>query len=131
MYGRAVPGFESVGHAVSTLVVIIRGTFNFWPMLNHQPVFSHFYLYSYYGFAYGILVALVISILQSCYRINKSKMYYKDSLDMKDYEMIEFMINRFKLWAGIKKQKPVGLCFRLSFFESNILLYIYKTLSMK
>ena len=110
MYGRIVDGFESVWRASITLIVMIRGTFDFWPMLETQPVFSIFYVYSYYSFAYGILVGLVIVILQSTYKLLKSQQYYKASLEMQDYEMIEFILKRFKLWSGIQKQKPVSEC---------------------
>ncbi|XP_052761742.1 polycystin-1-like isoform X2 [Mya arenaria] len=106
MYGRVVSGFESVGHTINTLLVMIRGEFDFWPMLDFQPVFSHFYVYSYYAFAYGLLVAFVIAILQNSYRSTKSKRYFKSTMEMQDYEMVEFMLKRFKLWAGIQKQKP-------------------------
>ena len=81
MYGRIVSGFESVGHSISTLIVMVRGSFDFWPMLDHQPVFSHFYVYSYYAFAYGIMIALVISILTSTYKVMKSQKYSDQSLN--------------------------------------------------
>lgn len=109
MYGQIVSGFESVGHTITTLVVMIRGSFDFWPMLDYHPIFSHFYVYSYYAFAYGILIGLVISILTSTYKVMKSQMYYKATLEMQDYEMIDFMLKRFKLWAGIQKPKPVSI----------------------
>ncbi|XP_060598141.1 polycystin-1-like isoform X3 [Ruditapes philippinarum] len=106
MYGRFVSGFESVGHSITTLIVMIRGSFDFWPMLDYQPVFSHFYVYSYYTFAYGIMIALVISILTSTYKVIKSQMYYKATLEMQDYEMVDFMLKRFKLLTGLQKPKP-------------------------
>ena len=107
MYGH-VSGFESVGHAIVTLIVMIRGTFDFWPMLDYQPVFSHFYVYSYYAFTYGLTIALVIAVLNNMYKTYRSQMFFKATLDMQDYEMIEFLMKRFKLWAGIQKEKPVS-----------------------
>ena len=108
MYGRLLPEFQTVGHSIDTLLVIIRGTFDFWPMLDHRPAFSHFYLYSSYTFAYGIMIDLVTAILNNTYRTTKSQMYYKSTLEMQDYEMIDFMMKRFKLWAGFQKPKPVS-----------------------
>ena len=119
MYGQ-IPGFDSVGHAIVTLIVMIRGTFDFWPMLDYQPVFSHFYVYSYYAFTYGLTIALVIAILNNMYRRNRSQMYYKATLDMQDYEMIDFMMKRFKLWAGIQKEKPVSYCL---YSKQNLVIY--------
>ena len=107
MYGQ-VSGFESVGNSIVTLIVMIRGTFDFWPMLDYQPIFSHFYVYSYYAFTYGLSIALVIAILNNMYKAHRSQMFFKATLDMQDYEMIEFMLKRFKLWTGIQKEKPVS-----------------------
>lgn len=111
LYGRVLAEFETVGHAANTLLVMIRGHFNFLPMLDHQETFTHFYVYSYYAFAYGIMVALVVAILQSTYHTIKSQQTFKASIEMQDHEMIEFMLKRFKLWAGIQKPKPVCSCF--------------------
>ncbi|KAL3876004.1 hypothetical protein ACJMK2_033893 [Sinanodonta woodiana] len=106
MYGRVIQGFQSVGHTMVSLVESIRGTFDFWPLLDYHPVFSHFYFYSFYAFVYGITIALVIAILNDMYSVIRSQMLCKVTLEMHDYEMIDFVLNRFKLWAGIKKPKP-------------------------
>ncbi|KAK3612214.1 hypothetical protein CHS0354_039486 [Potamilus streckersoni] len=106
MYGKVIEGFQSVGHTMVSLVESIRGTFDFWPLFDYQPVFSHFYFYSFYAFVYGITIALVIAILNDMYSVIRSQMLCKVTLEMHDYEMIDFMLNRFKLWTGIKKPKP-------------------------
>jgi len=109
MYGRVVAGFDSVGHTINTLLVVVKGSFNLHPLLDHHPVFTHFYMYSYYASTYGLFIAFTIAILQTTYRVSKSARYFKASMDTQDYEMIEFMLKRFKLWAGIKDPKPVRL----------------------
>ncbi|KAH3864143.1 hypothetical protein DPMN_027157 [Dreissena polymorpha] len=118
LYGRVLAEFETVGHAANTLLVMIRGHFNFLPMLDHQETFTHFYVYSYYAFAYGIMVALVVAILQSTYHTIKSQQTFKASIEMQDHEMIEFMLKRFKLWAGIQKPKPAFRRVRFPGFPS-------------
>lgn len=34
-------------------------------------------------------------------------MFYKSILDFQDYEMIDFMMKRFKFWVGFEKFKEV------------------------
>lgn len=86
---------------------MLRGTYNFHPLLDDEEIFTHCFLYVYYAFSYGLTIALIVAILTNSYSFTKSQMYYKATLDMQDYEMIEFMMKRFRLWAGIDKPKPV------------------------
>ncbi|KAL5018772.1 hypothetical protein ScPMuIL_004494 [Solemya velum] len=105
-FGGAVAEFRSFGASLGSLLSVIRGSFDFWPILDSEPVFSHFYFYSYYVFVYGLTTGLVVAVLCDAYHTVKSQRFYKASMDMQDYEMIEFMMKRFKLWAGITKPKP-------------------------
>jgi hypothetical protein len=84
-----------------------HGHFSFGKLLDHQPVFTHFFLYFYYAFCYGITIALILSILNDTYKTTKDQMYFKATMDMQDYEMVEFIMKRFKLWAGLNKPKQV------------------------
>lgn len=92
-----------------TLFGMIRGNFNFWELLAYNEAFTHFYFYSYYIFTYGLVIGLLLAIMNDTYRSVKSQMYYKSTLEPQDYEMIDFMMKRFKLWAGITKPKPVSI----------------------
>ncbi|XP_070182767.1 polycystin-1-like [Littorina saxatilis] len=105
-YGRFVHSYRSFQNSLMTLFGVMKGRVDFSPVLEYQPVFSHFFFYSFYVFVYGLFVALVIAILQDAYKLIRSQMYFKATLESQDYEMIEFMIKRFKLWAGITKPKP-------------------------
>ena len=37
----------------------------------------------------------------------KQQMFYNNSVHMHDHEMVDFIIKRFKQWAGFTKPKPV------------------------
>ncbi|XP_071105933.1 polycystin-1-like [Haliotis cracherodii] len=105
-FGMTTRGFASFQSALLSLMGVIRGSFDFWHFLHHWPVMTHFYFYSFYAFAYGLFIGLVIAVVLDTYKITHQSMFFKSSLDTQDHEMIEFMMKRFKLWAGITKQKP-------------------------
>ncbi|XP_052069619.1 polycystin-1-like isoform X1 [Mytilus californianus] len=104
-YGRSIDGFETYWHTLTSLTGMLHGHYSFWKLMDHQPIFSHFFLYFYYAFCYGITMALIISVLTNTYKTTKGQMYFKATMDMQDYEMVEFMMKRFKLWAGLDKPK--------------------------
>ncbi|XP_067672234.1 polycystin-1-like [Haliotis asinina] len=105
-FGMTTRGFASFQSALLSLMGVIRGSFNFLYFLRHWPVMTHFYFYSFYAFAYGLFIGLVIAVMLDTYKITHQTLFFKSSLDTQDHEMIEFMMKRFKLWAGITKQKP-------------------------
>jgi hypothetical protein len=113
-FGNFIRGYRTFQSSLLTMFGVMKGRVDFDPALRYQPVFSHFFFYSFYAFVYGLFVALVIAILQDAYKMTRSHMYFKSSLEPQDYEMIEFMLKQFKLWTGIIKPKPV--CIALSHF---------------
>ena len=109
-YGSTQVGFANFWTTLTSLTGMLRGTYNFFPLLAVDQIFTHVFFYSFYAFAYGMCVGLILAILNDSYHFMKKQMYYKSTLDLQDYEMIEFMMKRFKLWAGIDKPKPVRQC---------------------
>ncbi len=55
------------------------------------------------------IMGLFMSVMNVTYRAVKMQMYYHHSLDTQDYEMIDFMMKRFKKWLGLTKPKPVSI----------------------
>nr|KAG5687377.1 hypothetical protein BaRGS_019881 [Batillaria attramentaria] len=108
-YGTFVSGYRSFQNTLFTLLGVVRGGEDLSEALEFQPIFSYFFFTSFYAFVYGLFVALVIAILQDAYKLTRSQMYFKSSLEPQDYEMIEFMLKRLKLWMGNTKPKPVEL----------------------
>ncbi|XP_076458276.1 polycystin-1-like [Babylonia areolata] len=115
-YGSALHGYRSFQNALMSMFGVMKGSVHLTSELEHQQVFTHFFFYSFYAFVYGLFVALVIAILQDAYKMTCSQMFFKSSLEPQDYEMIEFILKRFKLWAGITKPKPA---FRRVQFEGQ------------
>lgn len=107
--GNHMDGFENYWTTLMSLLGMIRGSFNFLPLLETDTIFTHCFFYSYYIFTYGLTIALIIAVLTDSYKTVKSQMFYKSTLDLQDYEMIDFMMKRFKLWAGFAKPKEVRI----------------------
>ena len=121
LYGSTSPDFASFHSSVTTLLRVVRGHVDLVSLLDQRPVLTPVYFYSFYAFAYGISIGLVVAVLNDAYRTTRQQMYYKATLEAQDYEMVEFMMNRFKLWAGIKKQRPVCSLRFLSYVVSLVL----------
>ena len=108
--------FRSVGWSLLTLVGVIRGhsslTFDETFLLT-QP-FTVLFFGSFVAVVFVAVMGLIIAVMNDAYKMIKCQMYYHNTLDVQDYEMIEFMMKRFKLWAGISKPKPVSqtLCYK-------------------
>ncbi|XP_041364412.1 polycystin-1-like [Gigantopelta aegis] len=106
IYGSTIRDFASFHTAITTLLRTICGAMNLATLLEFHPVLTPPYFYSFYALTYGVFIGLVMAVLNDTYRMTRQQMYYKATLEAQDYEMIDFMMNRFKLWAGIKKQRP-------------------------
>ena len=52
----------------------------------------------------------------------KQQMFYNNSVHMHDHEMVDFIIKRFKQWAGFTKPKPVRTL-QMTFYFMNQIQY--------
>lgn len=108
LFGRSVFGYHSFGACLVSLVGVIRGSVDYTPLLLVQPVWTYLYLFSLACCVFGLIFSLVLAILNDTYKLTHSQTFYKLTLDIHDYEMVEFMLKRFKQWAGIIKPKAVS-----------------------
>jgi len=106
-YNSIAMSFSSMSLAFSSLVVLMRGTFtDLENMLQFDAVFTQLYIMSFMALTLITIMALVVAILNSTYHTLKMQVHYYNNMDLKDYEMIEFTIRRFKRWMGLTKEKP-------------------------
>ena len=108
VYGPFLFGYHSFQHSVGSLFAIIGSRYEFWALFEEQRIFTHLLFLSFGIFVYGLTTALCVTVLSWSYKWSSSQMTYKTTLEARDYEMIDFMIKRFKLIVGIQKQKPVS-----------------------
>ncbi|XP_064630096.1 polycystin-1-like [Lineus longissimus] len=112
MLGPGVYAFRSYGASILSLILSIRGSMDFFKPFDYNPWFTGFFFFTYIFLVFGFIFALIITVLQKAYHLSKSRTKYPCNLDTKDYEMIDFMLERFKVWAGIKKTQKVSRSFR-------------------
>ncbi|GFS21791.1 polycystin-1 [Elysia marginata] len=106
LYGSCVASFRNIGTSLGSLLGLLGGRMDFSPFFRAQRILTHIFFLSFAFVAYGLVLCLSLAILTWSLRRSREQMSYKTSLDTKDYEMIDFMLKRFKLIAGIDKPKP-------------------------
>ena len=61
---------------------------------------------------------LILAVITDAYHDVRSHKGYRDSLEIKDYEMVDFMLERFKVMIKIKKPKPVNIRHNYNFINT-------------
>ncbi|CAL1530708.1 unnamed protein product [Lymnaea stagnalis] len=116
IYGSAVSAYSSFQNSVASLFGLMASRTDFSQLLKHDRILTPM-IFTSFGFCvYGLLTALCVAVLGHSYRRARGQVTYKTTLDTMDFEMIDFMIKRFKLMIGIVKQKPA---FRRVKFEGQ------------
>lgn len=59
-----------------------------------------------FGLGFWLLGRLCGAVLLQWYKTIRAEMY-RPSMEPQDYEMVEFLIKRLKLWMGLSKIKEV------------------------
>ena len=108
LYSSSVASFRSFETSMGTLLGVLGGRTNFSPFFDAQRVLTHLFFLSFAFLGYGIALCLSLAVLTWSVKQSREQMSYKTTLDTRDYEMIDFMLKRFKLLAGIDKPKPVS-----------------------
>ena len=105
-----VMAFRSVLHSITALTVLLRGDADYLDdLLITSKAFTIMFTMSFVGLMMIALVALIIAVFTSQFHFAKSQTTYRNTMDTPDYEMVDFMMKRFKMWSGITKQKPVSI----------------------
>ena len=84
-----------------------RGYF-FDDMRIFNVYFTTFFILTLCWMMFVFVFGLLLAIITDAYHDIRSHKCYFDSLDIKDYEMINFMLDRFKVMIKVKKTKPVN-----------------------
>ena len=80
-------------------------------MYDYSPPTAGFMLFTFMATVMVATMGLFIAVLNTTYRMVRLQTYYRTSMDMQDYEMIDFIMKRFKKYIGITKPKPVSFMF--------------------
>lgn len=101
--------YSDIGMALSSMVVLVRGHTHFLAsMATLSPAFTTIFLLAWLAFVFIVIIGLIIAVLVDAYKIVRKEMYYHNTLETQDYEMVEVLIKRLKRWMGVTKPKPVS-----------------------
>lgn len=93
-----------------TMVGTLKGYTPFFEEMiwaNNSLAFIICFTTTFVALMYLVVFGLILAALTNSYRLVKQQMFYHNTVDMQDYEMINFTMRRFKRWLGITKPKPV------------------------
>ena len=116
-YGTTVHEFRGVPQAMYTMLGSLRGLTPFFiDMMSLSPSLAFVTLYTstFFWVMYLAVFGLVLAALSDSYALVQQQMFYHNTMEMQDYEMINFTLRRFKRWLGITKPKPVSTDIQLN-----------------
>ena len=85
-----------------------RSRDTFLQMQESNAYFTGFYVFTFVSAAVILVMGLIIAVLTNTFKLVRQQIFYHTTVDMHDYEMIDFMMKRFKKYIGITKPKPVS-----------------------
>ncbi|KAJ8399764.1 hypothetical protein AAFF_G00408690 [Aldrovandia affinis] len=104
LFSSSVTGFRTVGQASLTLASALRGRAVIRRLCERHPMLGPLYCLSLLGTGLWVLGRLCGALLVRTYRAVQAEMY-RPTMDPQDYEMVEFLLKRLKLWMGLSKTK--------------------------
>ncbi|XP_056111481.1 polycystin-1 isoform X1 [Rhinichthys klamathensis goyatoka] len=104
LFSGTVEGFRTLGQASSSLLCLLKGHMGLRRLCEHHPVVGPLYCLSAVGIGFWVLGRLCAAVLIRTYRMVQTDIY-RPSMEPQDYEMVQFLIKRLKLWMGLSKTK--------------------------
>lgn len=99
IYVGHIRSFSTFITAVESGVVMMMGKFEIYKMLAVNPILTQVSLFLYVVAITFIVVNMFLSILNETFSAVRLDIDKQNN----DYEIVQFMIGRFKLWTGIGK----------------------------
>ncbi|XP_051522562.1 polycystin-1 [Myxocyprinus asiaticus] len=104
LFSSSVKGFRTLGQASQSLLCLLRGHMGLHRLCEHHPVVGTLYCLAAVGIGLWVLWRLCAAVLIQTYRIVQADIY-RPSMEPQDYEMVQLLIKRLKLWMGLSKTK--------------------------
>lgn len=101
-------GFRTLRQASSSLLCLLRGRKGLQRLCEHHPVVGPLYCLFAVGIGFWVLGCLCAAILIQTYQMVQADIY-RPSMEPQDYEMVQFLIKRLKLWMGLSRTKEVQI----------------------
>ncbi|KAG7324819.1 hypothetical protein KOW79_011135 [Hemibagrus wyckioides] len=104
LFSASVEGFRTVRQASQSLLCLLRNRIVLQQLSEEHPVLGPLFCLTVFGLGFWLLGRLCGAILLHRYKTIREEMY-RPSMEPQDYEMVEFLIKRLKLWMGLSKAK--------------------------
>ncbi|KAF7705631.1 hypothetical protein HF521_020917 [Silurus meridionalis] len=104
LFSASVEGFRTVRQASESLLCLLRNRFVLRQLSEEHPVLGPIFCLAVFGLGFWLLGRLCGAVLLQRYKNIQAEMY-RPSMEPQDYEMVEFLIKRLKLWMGLSKIK--------------------------
>ena len=104
---------RDVGSALVSSLVIFRGRSGHYvdTMTSYDRAFTTCFYLSIVSLLFILILGLAMAVLNSAYKEVRKEMFFNAApADDQDYQMIEFMIQRLKIYLKITEVKPVSTC---------------------
>lgn len=108
LFSSSVEGFRTLGQASHSLLCLLRGHNSLHRLCAHHPVVGPLYCLCAAGVAFWVVGRLCAALLIQTYRMVQADIN-RPSMEPQDYEMVQFLIKRLKLWMGLSKTKEVQI----------------------
>ncbi|XP_033750161.1 uncharacterized protein LOC117334568 isoform X2 [Pecten maximus] len=99
IYVAHIKSFSTFITALESGIVMMMGKFEIYSMLRVNPVITQISLFLYVVAITFIVVNMFLSILNETFSAVRNDLNKQNN----DYEIVQFMLERFKLWTGIGK----------------------------
>ncbi|KAI4900305.1 hypothetical protein NFI96_010576 [Prochilodus magdalenae] len=117
LFSGSVEGFRTMWQTNQSLLGLLRGRRALHQLCEQHPVLGPIYCVSVFGVGFWLLGRLCGAVLVHTYKTFQAEMY-RPSVEPQDYEMVEFLIKRLKLWMGLSKAKEFRHRVRFEGMES-------------
>ncbi|XP_067286321.1 polycystin-1 [Pseudorasbora parva] len=104
LFSGTVEGFRTLGQASSSLLCLLKGHMGLRRLCELHPVVGPLYCLSAVVIGFWVLGRLCAAVLIRTYRMVQADIY-RPSMEPQEYEMVQFLIKRLKLWMGLSKTK--------------------------
>ncbi|KAM9305451.1 polycystin-1 [Gastrophryne carolinensis] len=96
--------FQSFGSSVLSLFSVARGAISLKSPFPYSSCIHRLYFVSYLVLEVWILVRFFAAILVNNYRQVRLDMF-RPAFELQDYEMVELLLRRLRIWMGVSKVK--------------------------
>ncbi|XP_066292476.1 polycystin-1-like isoform X2 [Branchiostoma lanceolatum] len=104
LFSNNSPYFTNMWMSITAMVAMFRGQVDLDPCRQARPFLAFLFFTSYILVVFCILGRLFGAILIHGFTAVRKEMH-RPAVERQDYEMVEFMIKRFKMWTGLAKPK--------------------------